>query len=139
MTTQSATAQSATALTGRITGRPIYPAAASIAPAADSVEGFAIRLFARMRSGDIDRSQLVPEYSAHLTDAAVHAMSRYLQTHDYEALPLSAQVVKTHQSGEQTFHVVKILFPRGDAASLMFAFNTAGKITGISLLGMAGD
>ena len=39
----------------------------------------------------------------------------------------------TRMIGEQTFYVVKIIFPRGDAASLMFGLNTEGKITGISL------
>jgi hypothetical protein len=35
--------------------------------------------------------------------------------------------------------VVKILYPRGDAASLLIGLNTEGKITGISFLSMAGD
>jgi len=35
--------------------------------------------------------------------------------------------------------VVKLLFPRGDAASLLLAFNAEGKITGINLMSMAGD
>jgi hypothetical protein len=43
------------------------------------------------------------------------------------------------ESGPQTLHVVKIVFPRGDAASLMMGFNADGKITGISLMSMAGD
>jgi hypothetical protein len=34
---------------------------------------------------------------------------------------------------------VKIVFPRGDAASLMMGLNADGKITGISLMSMAGD
>jgi hypothetical protein len=40
---------------------------------------------------------------------------------------------------DQTLHVVKLTFPRGDAASLMFGLNTQGKITGVTLLSMAGD
>jgi hypothetical protein len=48
-------------------------------------------------------------------------------------------VLQTRESGSQTFHVVKIVFPRGDAASLMMGFSTEGKITGVSLLSMAGD
>jgi hypothetical protein len=34
---------------------------------------------------------------------------------------------------------VKIVFPRGDAAGMMMGFNAEGKITGVSLLSMAGD
>jgi hypothetical protein len=52
---------------------------------------------------------------------------------------LGAQVIKTRTIGEQTFYVVKLVFPCGDAASLLFGFNANGKITGISLMSMAGD
>jgi hypothetical protein len=41
--------------------------------------------------------------------------------------------------GEQTFYLVKLHFPRGDAASLLFGFNAEGKITGIGIMSMAGD
>ena len=41
--------------------------------------------------------------------------------------------------GEQTFYVVKLVFPRGDAASLLLGLNAQRKITGISLMSMAGD
>jgi len=34
---------------------------------------------------------------------------------------------------------VKLVFPRGDAASLLLGLNTEGKLTGISLMSMAGD
>jgi len=34
---------------------------------------------------------------------------------------------------------VKFIFPRGDAASLLFGFDAEGKITGIGVEGMAGD
>jgi hypothetical protein len=34
---------------------------------------------------------------------------------------------------------VKIYFPRGDAASLMIGLNSDDKITGLSLMSMAGD
>jgi len=139
MTTQNQSARIATSLTGSIAGRPVYPASMPGAPAAGSVERFALQWFARMQSGEIDRAQLVPEYSARLTDHAVMEMSRYLRAHDYGALPLSAEVLKTHKAGEQTFHVVKILFPRGDAVSLMFGRDAAGRITGMTLLGVAGD
>ena len=34
---------------------------------------------------------------------------------------------------------MKFVFPRGDATSLMFGFDAAGKITGVAVGGMAGD
>ena len=40
---------------------------------------------------------------------------------------------------EQTFYVVKFVFPRGDATSVLFGFDVAGKITGIGVGGIAGD
>jgi hypothetical protein len=103
------------------------------------VEALALRCFAQMRSGEIDRSQLAPEYDAHLTDDAVKEMSRYLKAYEFGHLPLEALVLQTRETGAQRIHVVKIIFPRGDAASLMMGFNTDGKITGISLMSMAGD
>jgi hypothetical protein len=47
--------------------------------------------------------------------------------------------VRSRTIGDQTFHLVKFLFPRGDSASLLFGFDTAGKITGITVTSMAGD
>ena len=64
---------------------------------------------------------------------------KHLKDYAYGAAPTGARVIKTRTIGEQTFYIVKILFPRGDAASLMFGFNAEGKITGISLMSMAGD
>ena len=92
-----------------------------------------------MRTGQIDRTQLTADYGAQLTDDAVSGMSQYLNRYQYGASPRGAEVLLTRSSGDQTFHVVKIHFPRGDAASLMFGFNTEGKITGITLMSMAGD
>jgi len=105
----------------------------------NSVEALALEWFARMRTGQIDRTQLAPDYSAQLTDDVVQAMSRYLKEYAYGAAPTGAQVLKTRTIGEQTFYVVKVAFPRGDAASLLFGFNAQGQITGISLMSMAGD
>ena len=48
-------------------------------------------------------------------------------------------VVHTRKGETQTFHVVKIHFPRGDAASFLMGFNDEGKITGLTLMSMAGD
>jgi hypothetical protein len=48
-------------------------------------------------------------------------------------------VPQTREIGAQRFHVVKIHFPRGDAASLMIGLNSDDKITGLSLMSMARD
>jgi hypothetical protein len=103
------------------------------------IRGFALRWFEKMRVGEIDRSQLSQEYSLHLTDDAIHEMSKFLKEYEYGASPLGAQVLLKRSSGDQTFYIIKIAFPRGDAASLMFGFNADGKITGINLMSMAGD
>jgi hypothetical protein len=104
-----------------------------------SVESLALSWFERMRTGEIDRSQLSAEYDRQLTTDAVQEMAKFLKQYEYGAAPLGAQVLLSRSSGEQTFYIVKIVFPRGDAASLMFGFNAAGKITGINLMSMAGD
>ena len=125
------------------TGRVGTSLAASPAPSsewtANEVEALALEWFAQMQSGQIDRTQLAAEYSAQLTDDAVREMSRYLKEYKYGASPTGAQVLKTRAIGEQTFYVVKLVFPRGDAASLLLGFNAERKITGISLMSMAGD
>ena len=103
------------------------------------MEALALEWFAQMQSGQIDRTQLAAEYSAQLRDDAVRAMSQYLKEYKYGATPPGAQVLKTRTIGEQTFYVVKLIFPRGDAASLLLGVNAERKITGISLMSMAGD
>jgi hypothetical protein len=105
----------------------------------DNLEGFVLNWFAQMQAGQIDRTQLAPEYSGHLSDEAVQQMSRFLTEYHFGTSPLGAQILRRHASGDQTFYLAKILFPRGDAASLLFGFNQNGKITGISLMSMAGD
>ncbi|MBV8095675.1 MAG: hypothetical protein JO110_21090 [Acetobacteraceae bacterium] len=134
--THTNTQDTAAPLTGNIAGRPIH---GTHAQPPKGVEALALHWFAKMRSGEIDRTQLSPEYSAHLSEEAVQGMSRYLRAYEFGHLPLHAHVMHTRVSDDQTFHLVKIIFPRGDAASLMFGLNTQGKITGISLLSMAGD
>ena len=104
-----------------------------------SLEALALEWFAQMRTGQIDRTQLAADYSAQLTDDVVQTTSRYLTQYEYGAPPTGAQILKTRTSGEQTFYVVKLVFPRGDAASLLLGLNTEGKITGINLMSMAGD
>jgi len=103
------------------------------------VEAFALQRFEQMRTGEIDRTQLDARYNAHLTDEAVQGMSRFLRAYQYGTSPVGAHIVRMHSAEGQSFHLVKIVFPRGDAASLLFGFDQAGKITGVGLLGMAGD
>jgi hypothetical protein len=139
MTAQTGTSQEAQPLTGRIAGKPLHANAPNGARTPTGVEALALHWFARMRSGEIDRSQLAPEYDAHLTDHAVKQMSRYLKAYEFGHLPLEAHVLQSREAGEQRIHVVKIVFPRGDAASLMLGLNSDNKITGIGLTSMAGD
>jgi hypothetical protein len=55
------------------------------------------------------------------------------------ASPLRAEIMQKRAIDNQTFYQVKLIFPRGDAASLLFGFNAEGKITGIGIMSMAGD
>ena len=126
-------------LTGSVAAALAGSPPPSSVPTENSVETLALEWFAKMRTGQIDRTQLAADYSAQLTDDAVQAMSRYLKEYEYGASPTGAQVLKTRKVGEQTFYVVKLVFPRGDAASLLLGLNAEGKITGISLMSMAGD
>jgi len=103
------------------------------------VEAAALKWFAQMQTGQIDRSQLAANYSAQLTDASVQGMSRYLREFKYGVAPTRAEILQSRTSGEQKHYVVELLFPRGDAASLLFGFNAKNQITGVSLLSMAGD
>jgi hypothetical protein len=105
----------------------------------ENVESLALQWFGRMRTGQIDRTQLAPAYNAQLTDDAIQGMAQYLKDHDYGAPPSGAKVLQVQNIGDQMFYVVKLVFPRGDAASLMFGFNDDDKITGITLMSMAGD
>ena len=139
MTTQAGNISSAQSLTGSIAGRPLHVHAPTGARASTGVEALALHWFAKMREGKIDRAKLAPEYDAHLTDHAIEQMSRYLKRYEFGHLPLEAHVLQTRESGSQRFHVVKIHFPRGDAASLMIGLNSEDKITGLSLMSMAGD
>jgi hypothetical protein len=103
------------------------------------IDDLALKWFADMQTGQIDRAQLTPDCNARLTNDAVEHMAQYLKEHDYGVPPRWAEIVQTRRSGDQTLYVVKLVFPRGDAASLLFGLNTKGKITGISILSMAGD
>jgi hypothetical protein len=97
----------------------------------------ALDWFTRMQAGQFDRTHYAPAYSAQLKDDAVQQMFRLLN--QYGAPPKAAEIMQSRTIGDQTFHVVKFLFPRGDAASILFGFDAAGKITGVAVTSMAGD
>ena len=101
----------------------------------DSVKTLALQWFAQMEAGQIDRAQLTSGYSAQLTDDAVQAMSRQLK--QYGASPTSAQVLRNRTTDDQTFYLVKLIFPRGDAAAMLVGFDTQGKITGIDFVSIS--
>ena len=93
--------------------------------------------FTEMMAGRTDHSQYSPAYAEQVTDEAVTEMAQDLNR--YGASPLRAEIVKHQERGDQTFSIVKFVFPRGDATSLLFGFDAAGKITGIAVGGIAGD
>ena len=101
------------------------------------MKDLALQWFVGMQAGELDRTYYSPAYSAQLTDEAVQQMSRLLN--QYGASPKEAEIMQSHAAGDQTFHVVKFLFPRGDAASILFGFDTTGNITGVAITSMAGD
>ncbi len=107
------------------------------APTQDSVKALALQWFLKMQAGKMDRTQYTPANSALLTDDAVKAMSHHLN--EYGASPTSAEILQSRSTGGQTFYMVKLLFPRGDAASILFGLDPQGKITAISIVTMAGD
>jgi hypothetical protein len=139
MTAQPGNGQETQPLTGRIAGRPLYPNAVTGARTSTGVEALALHWFAKMREGTIDRTQLAPEYSAHLTNHAIEQMSHYMKRYEFGHLPLEAHVMQTRETPSQRIHLVKIHFPRGDAASVMIGLNADDKITGVMLMSMAGD
>ena len=126
-------------LTGSVAAALAGSPPPSSVPTENSVETLALEWFAKMRTGQINRTQLAADYSAQLTDDAVQAMSRYLKEYEYGASPTGAQVLKTRTIGEQTFYVVKLSFRAAMRPAFCWAFNAEGKITGISLMSMAGD
>ncbi len=98
---------------------------------------WAMQWFAEAMTGRTDRSQYAPAFAPQVTDEAVARISHDLN--HYGAAPLRAEIVQTKKEGDQTFTVLKFVFPRGDATSLLFGFDAAGKITGIAVGGLAGD
>ena len=106
-------------------------------PTEDGMRAFALQWFAQMQAGKIDRTQYTAAYGAQLTDAAVQAMSHHLN--EYGASPIRAEIMQKRSVDNQTLYQVKLVFPRGDAASLLFGFDAEGKITGVAIMSMAGD
>jgi hypothetical protein len=98
---------------------------------------WAMRWFTEAMAGRTDRSQYSEEFTPQVTDDAVARMSRDLNK--YGAAPLRAEIVQSKKDGDQTFYLLKFVFPRGDATSLLFGFDAERKITGIAVGGMAGD
>jgi hypothetical protein len=106
-------------------------------PTEDGMKALALQWFAQMQAGKIDRTQYTAAYGAQLTDDAVQAMSHHLN--EYGASPLRAEMMQKRSVDNQTLYKVKLIFPRGDAASLLFGFDVEGKITGVAIMSMAGD
>jgi hypothetical protein len=106
-------------------------------PTEDSMRAFALQWFAQMQAGKINRTQYTADYGAQLTDDAVQAMSH--QLNQYGASPIRAEIMQKRSVDNQTFYQVKLVFPRGDAASVLFGFDAEGKITGVAFMSMAGD
>ena len=103
----------------------------------EGVTNLALQWFRQMQAGTIDRSEYTAGYNAQLTDAAVTEMSRHLD--QYGASPVAAQILTERALPDQTLYAVKLLFPRGDAASFLLGLNTNGKITGIVVMTLAGN
>jgi hypothetical protein len=120
-----------------VSGEYAGQAQSATAPTEDGVKALALQWFLQMQAGKIDRTQYTPAYSALLTDDAVKAMSHHLN--EYGASPKRAEILQRRSAGTQTLYLVKLLFPRGDAASIMFGLDPQGKITAISIVTMAGD
>ena len=98
---------------------------------------WAMRWFTEMMAGRTDRSQYAAAFAPQVTDETVARISHDLNR--YGTTPLRAEIVQTKKDGDQTFTVLKFVFPRGDATSLLFGFDAAGKITGVAPGGLAGD
>jgi hypothetical protein len=114
------------------------PASRSGAPLQGSVlTAWAMRWFTEMMAGRTDRSQYAPAFAPRVTDEAVARIAYDLNR--FGAAPLRAEIVQTKADGDQTFAVLKFVFPRGDATSLLFGFDAAGKIIGVAPAGLAGD
>ncbi len=101
------------------------------APTSADLTAWMMRWFTEMQAGRTDRSQYAPGFVAEVTDEAVQKMSR--DVNKYGASPLRAEIVQTRKGDEQTLYLVKFIFPRGDATSVLFGLDVEGKITGIAI------
>ena len=81
--------------------------------------------FTEMMAGRTDRSQYAAAFAPQVTDEAVARMAHDLNR--YGAAPLRAEIVQTKKDGDQTFAMLKFVFPRGDATSLLFGFDTQAR------------
>ncbi len=124
-------------LTVGIAAAPANAASPASMATDDGAAAFALQWYTQMQAGKFDRSQYATAYGAQLTPEAVQAMSQHLN--QYGASPLRAEIMKKRSVENQTFYLVKFIFPRGDATSLLFGFDDEGKITGIGVESMAGD
>ena len=120
-----------------IAAAPAHAASPAGVPTDEGAAAFALQWYAEMQAGKFDRSQYTAAYGAQLTPEAVQAMSQHLN--QYGASPLRAEIMKRRSVEGQTFYLVKFIFPRGDATSLLFGFDADGKITGVGVESMAGD
>jgi len=107
------------------------------APTGAALTTWAMHWFTEMMAGRTDRSKYAPGFISEVTDQAVARMAHDLNA--YGAAPLRAEIVQSKKEGDQTFTMINFVFPRGDATSLLFGFDAAGKITGVAVGGMAGD
>jgi hypothetical protein len=114
-----------------------FTAALADPPAADEVKALALHWYAQIQAGQLDRAILAAAYSAQLTDDALREMSHKVNL--YGTSPKSAEILQRRTIAEQRFYLVKLIFPRGDAASLLIDFDAQGKITGVDFMSMAGD
>jgi hypothetical protein len=125
-------------LVAALTVGPIAPVCADApSPTQAGMTAFAMHWFKEMQASRTDRSQYAAAYRAQVTDDAVKEMAHALN--EYGASPLRAEIAQTRKMGEQTFYFVKFVFPRGDATSLLFGFDAAGRITAIGVGALAGD
>jgi hypothetical protein len=106
---------------------------------ADSVQKSALEWFDRMRTGQLDRTQLTADFNAQLTDETVATTSRFLQAHGYVEPPAQAKLVDTRTAGDETLYTVRLSFASGKVANLQISVVGDGKISDISLLNTGGD
>ena len=116
---------------------PAHAASPASVTTDESAAAFALQWYTQMQAGKFDRTQYAAAYGTQLTPEAVQAMSQHLN--QYGASPLRAEIMKKRWVENQTFYLVKFIFPRGDATSLLFGFGADGKITGVGIESMAGD